>query len=1047
MNSHRKAPRTAQEGLSAGKAYQKTPKAENRSERRRMRLTGLFINTLLLGLLFLVPSVSAAADLPYYHDFENASTFGWTFQDDGACAGICQATVDATKKISGVNSYRIRSSNPADRVISYLNISNISSGTVNFTTQFKLTMEDDGDSAYVCLGANNNVGGQTESCCAFFKDNTSIVQRGATDVDAGVTWSQNEVFNISLVVDVDAATYDLYINDSQVGTNDFACQAGTNYINYAVIADWNGGNDMDYAIVDNVNITYTPPVLGVNVTLELPTANDNTNDDPLTFTYNSSVTDGTADNCSLMLNGSINTTDNNVANGNNNFLVSMGEGAWTWTVNCSDSGESEQPAARTVTLDYTTPDWTLNASNFFNAANTTVWSVWRDGDNATFNLTVDDENGLYAFMVLIENQDNGTVMFNHTETGLVTLQEVFQNQTNMSAWRSGEYRVTLYAEDDHTARTIPSYATTSITEGRRWTTPDGLQLTITSSGATITTRKEPDRYTFTASYPADRTTTTYLVKSTEPLVYREHSRFPGHFVTGKHWLDFDTPGVTSTHVTDNGYHDGIYEYEVTLEGKNSAVWEYSSFGGLNIVNETYLFTINNTPRQSENLTADSEGYKWILLSWDDPAEASGSTLYNETGSVLYNQTNGTTSINLTGLQNSTTYNFYVLSFYNDTGVALYNESLSAENNITASTTFAGQIQVTLYDEDTLALITQNITIIFTSNDSESTYTTTTGSLNIGDLDNGSYIVAAGNNNYTQRSFNLTVAGGISTLNIYLVQNASTVLFTTIDANIPTIFIDDVLIEMYRYLNGTRTLVEIRTTDISGRSQFSFSTGKRYDFEVTKDGYDAKSFTLNPILFTSYDILLSSSSSYTPTHDYSAVTVTFNPHYYPADEALTFTLTVNSPTGRLDSYGYNFTYPGGSSTDSGTNNNGETFTTPFTITGAAWGDKVNITYYYDTDFDDEKTFRYTYLVQNVSTNLTFIQQRDNPYGLSVFEQTLIATVGTIAIGGMATFIAGAIIGGSVSLFVMGWFFYLGFLPLWSVIISIIVGAMIIMQRSS
>ena len=69
--------------------------------------------------------------------------------------------------------------------------------------------------------------------------------------------------------------------------------------------------------------------------------------------------------------------------------------------------------------------------------------------------------------------------------------------------------------------------------------------------------------------------------------------------------------------------------------------------------------------------------------------------------------------------------------------------------------------------------------------------------------------------------------------------------------------------------------------------------------------------------------------------------------------------IQSPDGELTSYGYTLTYPGGSSSNSGSNAIGSQLESTFTISGASVNDTVLLYYYYDTDLSGFRNFSYRY----------------------------------------------------------------------------------------
>ena len=782
----------------------------------------------------------------------------------------------------------------------------------------------------------------------------------------------------------------------------------------------------------------------VNITPLLPLDNNHTNVNPLNFTYNISSSGGTADNVTLYINGTVNRTILSVADGINNISSTIGEGVWSWFLSANYAGNQTNTTTRTLIVDSNAPVWTVNPSNFFATDNGT--SINRVvNPTSLFNLTLSDVY-VFAYNVTII-ASNSSIMFTNQTTSITSSVENMTALVNMTSWITGEYTVTLYGEDDHTAKTIPSYGHSGFAGGMEWETDTGVTIRVSTPGGTFTTEKLVDRYTFDIDFSSPRNSIILLLKSSEPLYYRDTLYLFPSFVTGQHWVDFNINGITSYSAVDQGFEDGFYKYQVRVDAGNTDLWEFTSLGGLNNITNSYSFIVNNAPPQVENLTTNKTGTTWINLTWDEPPYANGSTLYNGTGAVLYNQTSGVTWFNVTGLLPSTTHTFWVYSFYNDSGTAAYNYSNSSENNITIGTIGNGTITINIYNEVTEQLITENISISLAATGYESEYSTITGSISITDLNPNNYTASASNANYTQRTTNFEVTGDNSSTNLYLVKTAGVTILTYINDE-TTATLEDVWTTMYSYINGTKTVVETRSTDFTGKAAFSYATGYRYDFESTKTGYATKAFTLNPVLFDTYTVRLSPTTVLTEAPDYTGVTVLFNPKAYTENASTPFTIQFSSPDGLFTSYSYTVSYPGGSDTDSGSSGTGETFTATLNINPVTLTEYVNITYTYDTSISEPKTFLYQYIVQGTAGNYSFLQAlKDDGYGMGDLEKMLVATGVVIIVGGMSTLLAGSLIGASIAMALFAFFYFLGFYSLWAVLITFLLGVLIISRRSS
>ena len=110
-----------------------------------------------------------------------------------------------------------------------------------------------------------------------------------------------------------------------------------------------------------------------------------------TFTYY--VSDSTGiENCSLLINGSINSTNvtSEITNGDNNdfYIDYMGDGYYNWSVKCSDNSpnyNSNTSYEWLVKVDTTSPSVYLEspANNTLNDTHNTIWFFYNVSDNMT----------------------------------------------------------------------------------------------------------------------------------------------------------------------------------------------------------------------------------------------------------------------------------------------------------------------------------------------------------------------------------------------------------------------------------------------------------------------------------------------------------------------------------------------------------------------------------------------------------------------------------------------------------------------------------------
>ena len=110
-----------------------------------------------------------------------------------------------------------------------------------------------------------------------------------------------------------------------------------------------------------------------------------------------------------------------------------------------------------------------------------------------------------------------------------------------------------------------------------------------------------------------------------------------------------------------------------------------------------------------------------------------------------------------------------------------------------------------------------------------------------------------------------------------------------------------------------------------------------------------------------------------------------------------------------------------------------------------GDRVKLTYFYDTSLSGLREFVAYYPVVMDLSNYTMMQNRVSTYGLGIMERSLITVCIVLLIVGIAT-LAGQAMGGlAFGLFIMGFLAYIEFIPLWSVLISITLGVIYLGSR--
>lgn len=286
------------------------------------------------------------------------------------------------------------------------------------------------------------------------------------------------------------------------------------------------------------------------------------------------------------------------------------------------------------------------------------------------------------------------------------------------------------------------------------------------------------------------------------------------------------------------------------------------------------------------------------------------------------------------------------------------------------------------------------------------------------------------------------------ITLYLLNESSdTTIFTIYDYDATSTTLEDVFIVMERYVNGSWVQVDTKLSDISGKAQFGYVPLMQYRFTLTKDGYNENSFELNPILFSTYDIKMTKSVLLNYSQDYDGLSITYSPAYFNNNAVTLFTFNIYSPGETLLYYGYNLTYPGGNNTNWGNTSSGGQLFSSVNISNAGLFDTVNLTYFYETEYSGLREHSILIIIDpNNESENTFVKNRSETYGLGIFERMLIMTLIILFIVGIAALIGQPIPGLGLAALVFGYMVYIGFIPIWSVLPSMLIMILYISWKS-
>lgn len=513
----------------------------------------------------------------------------------------------------------------------------------------------------------------------------------------------------------------------------------------------------------------------------------------------------------------------------------------------------------------------------------------------------------------------------------------------------------------------------------------------------------------------------------------------------KNYIETETSSVNVINVTTFVYKDGsLYSSVFNDTGNGKANFTNLAIG-------TYLINasgINSTGTRYNTETRTVMIYNALLNINTFPTS-------NFTANIAGTNYTSINHIATASLLNGTTYNIFIDS--PSYAYASANYTLTQYiNNITIGLYPRNSVNITIYDEDTGQPILQNISVVLSGISSETTYTTNTSRLLIENITDGNYSIKFSGANYTLKTYQLEIQNrSTQFLNAFLSTSQSTVIFTIKDFD-SSATIEHVSMTIYRLINVTWQVVDSKYSDVTGNVQFYYVPNVKYQFITTCQqqggciiptdaNYNTKTFYLDPVISSTYTVRLQKSVTLTETPDYTGVYTAINitPSRYGTIN--NFTFTISSPQGVLTNYYANLSWPGGTQTFTGTNLNGQIFTTTFNITSQGTFNTINVTYGYDTTIGSPKSyiehFEIYGTIPGTYTNNTLLSGDENydpTWGLGLVERIIIVTFFSILFGGLI----GALTGSApVGLFIIIAFqtvmIKIGFIELWVGLLELII----------
>jgi len=375
-----------------------------------------------------------------------------------------------------------------------------------------------------------------------------------------------------------------------------------------------------------------------------------------------------------------------------------------------------------------------------------------------------------------------------------------------------------------------------------------------------------------------------------------------------------------------------------------------------------------------------------------------------------------------------------------------NITVLGNKNYTFTLYKTNSVQINIYDEITGDPITDNVTIRWSSNSTTWENVTNTSKLFLSNIAADEYELLFYSSNYSTRSYTITV-GNRSTqvLNAYMISTTYSTIFTVKDIDTGDI-LSDVSVTMYKQINSTWTTVESKYSDISGKAKFFYDPIAHYRFYLSKTGYEDYVFFLNPILFSTYEVYMTKSSLLNYSVDFDDVSIIYSPSQFYNEQNTTFNWLISSPSGLLTNYGMKLTYPGGTDSSSGVNAIGEQLSADVNLTGATNFDYVTLEFNYTTSLAGERTYLFNLPIISNNSAGTWMSNKDKTYGLGIFERMLITTIIIVFIVGIATMVGQVIPGVALGLFVFGFLVFIGFVPIWIILPSMLIGILFLIWKS-
>jgi len=914
-----------------------------------------------------------------------------------------------------------------------------------------------------------------------------------TPTNAGTTSSINVTLNVTIIDLNDTvinwtafynnATGLVLYNETDVANNTNVVYDWNN-LNYSTTYYWyaQAEDNSTGSVVNSSVWSFTTPTPTTEIYWDNPTNNTQHNTTSLLFNY-TIYTDHTdvKINCSLLRNGAIVQNSTNLTGDNStiynfteNYLAGT-EAEYNYSIRCLNGYVTDTETNRTIYIDIVSPTMNVSLSD-----NNTYLIPGVFDNNLTFQINVTDPF-LYSLNI---TDSNGYSNYTNL-TGLTSY--IFNGTINVSAYPIGKHWVNAEVCDGHTDKELKQDWNVDIgwlSDAITFETETGWTKVYPESWfemEDVRVDKLKDRYTFDFTMKENKDKLVLYVESSSYIdILGNKSKYPGHLVipAQKKWVDFDAQDDSLDYKVKRIESNLV---EITISGLKDKEIKFKSIGELNCISTNSTFSIMNTTWTYDvGILETNWGLHTLNISWEGIGNACDPTTWS--AYLNWNTTDNVATKQSTGTSGDLTWNYFV---YNKTAPAVvtdtnypvkwrikptpncYGGSLTGDitsNVYTNLTTFNQSVGSFIFDNCSTANVTAlNFTLKDESNLSivngtiDYTFTFSRYLIEYIGLENGSssydFCISPGwaeiygdfEIEYTAPGYatryyavdNHFTSNATEQITLYLITNTSSETTFEVSDKDTSDLLEDVLVTMYRYLNGSWASVESKHTDITGRAKLTYEPSTKYNFVMSKTLYEDLEFSLDPILYTEYSVQLEKSTSLTEAQDYDNIKISYTPQQFTTG-VQNFTFTFNGITSNLNEYGVDLTYPGGTDSDTGTIATGETFDFNINISGVNVWDRVQVDYYYDTDLSGTREF--TIYLPITASNNTFMHNVGETYGLGLFERVLIVTFILLFIIGIGTMMGQTIPALALSMVVLGFLIYSGFVPIWSFVISIILGVL-------